>query len=92
MTNVTSTPQPSDDIDIRDLPSELRGIAADHLEEAIANTAKAKGQSAKLQARHDAEHALLVSNGEALDLIEAAKRCYSAGSHGTEQLGVKKSG
>lgn len=82
---VESTPQPYK-VDRDNLPSELRGVAGQHLEVAIANLEKAKDQSIARQKRQREDHVKLVSEGKTIDLIEAAKRCYAAGSHETEKI------
>jgi len=79
-------------VDRDNLPPELRGVTPDQLESAITNTEKSKNMSIARQRQQQEEHDRLVREGKALDPIAAAKRCYSAGSHGTEELGVKKSG
>ena len=79
-------------VDRDNLPPELRGVTPDQLESAITNTEKSKNMSIARQRQQQEEHDRLVREGKALDVIEAAKRCYSGGNHGTEELGVKKSG
>lgn len=82
---VESTPQPYK-VDRDNLPSELRSVADQHLETAIANTEKAKNQSIARQKRQQEEHERLVNEGKTIDLIAAAKRCYAAGTHETERI------
>lgn len=91
---VTSTQPPSEPykVDRDNLPPELRGVTPDALEEAIRNVEKARNGGIARHKRQQEEHDKLVKDGKAINTIEAAKRCYSAGSHGTEELGVKKSG
>jgi hypothetical protein len=89
---VPRTPKRSRKMDRNKLPPELRGVPEEQLAGAIRNSEKALRQRDVLEARRNADHTALVESGKALDIIEAAKRCYSAGSHGNEELGVKKSG
>ena len=95
---MTNTQQPSEPykVDRDNLPPELRAVTADQLEGAITNTEKAKNMSIERQRRQQEEHDRLVREGKALNLIESSKRCYGdgdeQGNHGTEELGVKKSG
>jgi hypothetical protein len=73
-------------VDRDNLPAELRGVPPDALEGAIENMEKARNQSIARQQRQQAEHKQTVDDGKALDLIGAAKRCYTSGSSGTENI------
>lgn len=82
---MTDTPQ-QPKIDKDNLPSELKAVQAEQLDGVIESAEKALAQSAAMQKRKRDAHEDMVRSGKMLDVIEAAKRCYTAGSSGNEDL------
>lgn len=82
---VTDTPQ-QPKIDRDKLPSELKSVPEEHLDGVIKSAEKALAQSAAMQKRKRDAHEDMVRSGKTLDVIGAAKRCYTSGSAGNEDL------